>query len=1323
MSESLVKKNYFSGVAEISGHNMTMETSLVVLFETFHAALSRMNIVKINGKNFSNMIKSTDYFRTFEFLVPKGKYVKYLYSLDYKAVSSDVNNMIQIVVPEFKSISVGGDGNPNSAGRNEEYSKYSENWDVWKFQMLKNEGQVDKSFFVFAVVWGDTETDNLSFISYFDEAKRKNDGNDINFKDVHYVIRNHIANLAAGNPFGQNSYNRYSIDMEDENFFKPIETVKPVNIDIPVVDKYFPFPNYRYDEESGKDFMELNDFSFPAGIFDTSFLESDLIKVCFFLRKLIEERVTVEEFDIEDDDLDVDKDPEASKLNDADMSLGHIETLLRKTLAQVYPQKNFTSMSIQQIIANLMENKEFSNLYDMIDNDSFHYCYFVYLAYGTQRNFKLFMTEKGLDKLYINRKEYSNLQSRNDCPIVLPVFCEVDGYTVVNYPEQNKFSKELLIHVKSIAKELEDFFMPGKKKEYEQKTSTQITYNGRVLGIISRFDNGIYSVPSLFLKNSQIMKMVSGCSAKHLESLGTYKNQKLSHAFGYGCINRLALEQVHRVFKVSNNYEGEYLWSNTNRNSVFNEMIGMTTSQIESLFFEGANAYNSYGSVDRLLLDNILKYHSTLKYAKSMTHQRMDSIRKLYHKIMNEPIVKYALASLTSIENISSGDFLPESKRGMEGNVGTSDEEKKETESFIRVLQVGPTLHCASRISRETKTKNPTPEAPRSDTTKITYAAENPEQLFRILKVIEGRTVDVGMRYCDGGAIYKLNVRDMHEKIPETATAHLAGDYLSPYGQTAKRIYEINQLIGHQMDYFNPYNFVKSRDKADMSMFPAYIYEVKFPNSSVTPQVFTEIKDRIIPHVEEFKYTNNANIIDLKRIWTNYIFTGQFLGKCLESSDAGKTELIFSLLLARQLERSSRGTSIYDIMPFNETKTNITNLKIAFLEDKITRIRQNFLVNCDVMYELDRKRRLLNVYEEFKSMNINLSKSVTEIFQEISFTPTMIVNAFLLRYNFENMGDTTLCMSKLAYLCLSASAYYQQHNITVSKKLSEYINSGIMQRNLAQMSIHVKEFENSNQEVFANISNAPMYGLMESATKDKETRYLKTMYPAFSVYCSALYYFTRAIPASNGKTISFTSLEGKPFRGAASKGQRNIIENYEKQYVVTPGRTAIDYQKVNAGISYGSILSNGQKREASVNTIWLIEKKYNEMLSKMEDDTKKNYNANTERIIQEKRLSESEAAKFREARNIGFHQESGRERLNIMQRSGVVLDACRYDRSFLNTMVPENERLVTGKNLNASILLTVSHKREGFSTSERSVDPETYTLEKVRNFLSQFSDV
>lgn len=1340
----LNSKKLFSGVAEITGHNITLEGGATVLLETFLAAISRLSCVKLGKETFFQNVQVPEgnegtYY--FNFLIPENLGVKSISLISYGVKDRSAGSTIKTVKSSKIKIPSSNDGSTTffyERVYNDPNFVNCKTWTPWRIVVKPDslsgkdittmyERVKKETFFSFSVVTENLSRDaifqtNLSFISFFKENPAP--ASEIS---IYNKTRDYIASLAAGNYFGTNSFKRHKISFVGSNsakskhianFFEEVETVQHNDISKFVSNPNYPFPKYQFTTEHGTIpysfstpetnktnpyyVVDMDEYKFARSLRTTISNQNGGAEENEFLgtfAEIMKERGLIENEDRYEDSEEVLRSFLQDKINS---SLGETAEKYKEIL-ELVQSGDIVMSKVMEIVREI--GGDLLKICTMTTETTDQIFSLIYSFAPTEKishYFEEFEKEQGADKLGFVPSESVDRTRRSDFPIVLPTYRVYEKNLIVTYPEQNLFCKELLTHIASLAEIMRNNFIESKDTDTFNNVSIIRMKKGEEnIGILSSYDNDSHSIISLYLKNPLIMKIVSGCSARHIDSM-VVSGQKNSNSHGYGCINFVAVQHLKSKLDVTkSNVNGgnssTYMWSDRNRDSVFNEIIGMTTAQIESLLFEDADLFNSYGGTNNLLLHKIFEYLSSTGLV--LKEDDKDLISQQYYQIMNAPIMKYITNLYDNFSAVRDSSFLV-SERSLQKTIDKKlqdeqvDEVKKSSEAFIRILQKGPELMCVSRSVKGQKS-NASGQA-RNDTTKITYCSEDPATTWKQIRKINN-VETVQHKYCDGGLVFSFDQMSLGKIMPQNLGPNTSiNDYRCPYGYTARQVQILMDLLGPHCSFFVPYNLTKDLDKSNTS-----IYGIKLP-SGYRDQEFIPCKPgsgypffaKHASYALNDDKTDAINhreadlVISCKKNWLKYTETFSFLKACFADTtnqdvklnqDAKlSSEVKFSLLLARKLENNNP-RSIYNIMPYaTETSTYDISKDTGIGKN----IRDNFITNCDSIFIENRKK----IVKEVLNQMAELKKTNTRI-EDLMFSKTEIVNAYLLRANFESK---TTCMSKFEYLCLSASVLFGKQKDTRVFSFGTLVNMDLKN----EESI-VRNFTGSSKIVFANLSNAPLWGRMDGK---KREIYFKTMNPTFSVLTSALYFFTRSLETyyGAGKELAFVSLSGKP----------KSIANLSNVDVSSMRYLKSAKEIFSSGVDEAEMIfmGNGYSMEKVNDNSSFIDKL--KMINQINFSPVSRANL----ISQIERMYAAQKAK------------NSKDKLNIKVRSDIVLEACTKNRKILDDMrpLPNANKLTESKTLSAIISRAESYSGKTFNARGIVVDSDKYADEAVENFLSKY---
>lgn len=1268
----LSNRKLFNGVAEITGHNMYMNAASAIVVEAFLAAMARTNVLK-KGNNFylqkveEDPSNGEDYI--FSFLVPSGFSVKGVSLIDYSGKLEIQGSPIKYVDLDLCNIPVKDlDEKFHSPHRVENY-KIGEDWNIWRIVIKKIAGGEDRisekvqneNFipFIIRTDSGPLSKVNISYIAFFKDEK---DGADIvKENSASCKIREYVSNLIAGNRFGPFEYKRYEINLTGpEVKFSEIEEIKPVETGVCEHNPAYPYPGYVFKRNAPR----YNFTGMPVELTPSEIINSEEYKRCFFARQMLR-RINGDQYpddskflkNLREKKTSEHKFPKDNKeltsifLDVSEERDVEFEEICLKTLGlkseEATIEKFFSILD-----SNAVKN------YSRITGDITDYLYLQYFYENPGKKASEYIEERiqrakkdfpvelfkktHAESFGIKPMESQNRVRRGDFPIVLPTYRSDLG--MYFYPEQNNFTKNLLELLQILTRKIEPIFI-----NKSAKLPSFIDLDGH--GMISCHTVETHRIFNLYLKNPQMMKLVSGCSANHIPSLQKETTEVLvkSKTYGYGCLNILAIKELCDYFSkdLTGTSSNEIMWKDTIRDSVFNEIIGMTTTQLEELFFKDASLYSSFGGTNDTLASKIVSYRHSWK--KSLTKEEAAKINQEYCAIMSASIKKYIKKLYYDFQ---AKHELVDGKRSITENKETITSEQvssvtKNENNFIRILHIGPSLECVSRL-----VKGGTYGSSREDTTKITYCTDDPySKTWNVeKKIIDRRKKDRNgnydetrineIKYCEGGLVFGFDTRLTRQNDEE-----LYRDYRCPYGSAASHVHYLMNMIGPHCKVFVPNNMSKRVNRSGETS-----YELITPDHNQV--FFHKTNGGSFPFsMSPFNYgfgknpdKLNEKVFEIYRLWEKYIMSPSFIEDC--KKDGEKDEILFSLYLAEHLRVRSglSNPSIYQILPFDEINEHVEMKNI----DYIPNIQTNFIKNCNSNHVSQRKKIISEVLKKF-----NRKQSIDEYANDLS--PITIVNAYLLRSKFEQKDN--ICMSKFDYVCLSASAYYNQNNIRTMDQLISRTQYNAIDR--------------LNSAVFANLSNAPLWGKIDPR---QNNIFFKTMNPAFSVLTTAFYYFSRAIP-SEGRSVGFEPLLGTP----VVKATGFVIDKTSENFLIRNG--AIASSSVSDGQKtaklYSDVLSSNDIQFRMSNKI--TEQNDNtsdvEFISLLESAYQTLWSGQTEKSV---RLLGNQAITSQKARETVIKGEEERNNLNVVQTSRAILEIAARTRKSLEEMQPKNRIICSG---------------------------------------------
>lgn len=368
-----------------------------------------------------------------------------------------------------------------------------------------------------------------------------------------------------------------------------------------------------------------------------------------------------------------------------------------------------------------------------------------------------------------------------------------------------------------------------------------------------------------------------------------------------------------------------------------------------------------------------------------------------------------------------------------------------------------------------------------------------------------------------------------------------------------------------------------------------------------------------------------SNLKNLKSNWIGYTTTSDFYTRLADFSNNRREEMLKSVSFAKKLSNNNK-LSIFSIMPFMKTITqkeenegyfNLFKQWGATVIDNIKKISNgretvfqylSIENNKTVMYEflratdrgnsydvealpitnIDIMRRIQSKFyeraaEKIKDFSRNLYRNfilhcdadfrahrililfnhITETQQVTDITPLDIINGYLLRTDFNRVGDSgdlsNSAMKHFNYLALSASMYYEKNPVTNHGKIDVFKEKGLDIHTSVENDKFTKEFHKTGsmatRVMYANIADVPLYTLIEKGN-NMINIFMKTMNGCFSPATTAFYYFSRAIRSSDksGKySHTFNPLSGVPYtsdldkRSKINLDERNLMNMYMKK--------------------------------------------------------------------------------------------------------------------------------------------------------------------------------
>lgn len=952
-----IEKVVYTGTITITGHTVDMTTGTSLLVETCCAALNRSMIMSSTTTNDDRMCRieqtKDDYY--FKFLLPRRGELKQILCLDYEPTAP--NRVLEIktrnksVGHYYKMARVGDDiylpkeitqvrkFNDNEF-RSENSLKNSFNtectkmtslyWDVYYFKIPasalgNNSGgfqqPFSRTFFPFAIKWSHADKPSnifTSFISYFNDSPNPSNKQDLSREPptTHESnVRKYVSNMMAGNILGDFPVKKYKItedfdellDKDNNTTFKSKsvfketgEFINPTKISMAPYNFLDPFPQYNFS---------------PLSANSIDFMDSK------------EKYTKLENFIAEKD----------KKINDK------LKVLFDKIRNYTPDDQNETLLKFFVPFSDdetkMLRNFSYNNLTD----------------------------EQILQRIIQSCNFFEeHTIARSDYPIYLPIAStrkELNGTVRLMsfYPEQCAFTKTMMEHIHAISSSLVDSTNTANKFEFKSVAGVDsfYTYRGKDYGYIKVYSGKKVNV-DMYFTDRNFSRLMGGSNTAAANSPGLTEfinnvgNEKPSLAsFGFGCLSTIAIKFAYKKICEA---DGGEIWSLSNRNGVFNELIGITSQELDERIFNNANEFYSNDGSNKPLPECIYNKYKILYSNKTKgingSIALVNSITEEYVKIMNSIFKSYIEYLKTTFAEVDQSNLFVNKEIHISSQTDDGDGEiriiKKERSCFVRILQIGCSFMGVDKRGFVDGWQ----------AIKIVNYMDHVTNTMKSNVKVQPEDKDfTPWLYPEGGDTLALLFKDKDETNSESTLEYISRDnrdIRSPYGYVAKNLVRMSRIVKNHLSFFLPgaHQYEQSTKDRTATLVkirtPDYI---KYPTISMGIGSNPEAKRRnftingpqsseIVYYIEDSSRSGNKEkrnaalkLSELKQIWINYMKTPHFFVTCglperttndINERNQRNFAIKFAEFLAIKYGKFYNGfnTSIYDIIQSRRISEN-----------------------------------------------------------------------------------------------------------------------------------------------------------------------------------------------------------------------------------------------------------------------------------------------------------------------------------------------------------------------------------------------------------------
>jgi hypothetical protein len=636
---------------------------------------------------------------------------------------------------------------------------------------------------------------------------------------------------------------------------------------------------------------------------------------------------------------------------------------------------------------------------------------------------------------------------------------------------------------------------------------------------------------SIAIRHSSIARVIFGSNpAWARETLGS---NVLVSSPGFGCLDYGACS---KIIKDADDKK-ETLWQeqvdSSYRNNRFNEMLGRTSDEIDSMLFTDSSFFRSFIGRSASYAEAVGHWmKEVMEFDRDAITLAKREIQEAYKEAL-KPFIMNELNDLCI--SASRGEEV-----GISGKVVTS-RAGKDSRNFIIILQEGHLNSGSTKMSRD-RVENLSKLLYEIDSNKFIAVSERDNTYKKpdggiflccwknnVVRNAERTLRDIRM---DSGAANSREADEAESKINYSMSC--------PYSYFAHAFHKILQFTDNHLDFF-----VSTKVKGN-PRFDAELDTVQ----NITMASVTMENNMLNANNTEFTLSKNKetrsmylkNLYRMKEAFNRYIFTYDFLSSLvpLKKNDpinaAHNKQIIFALGLAFLLgaRNSVKNPNIYELLPHTVNSGTFDESLFKDLEEAYPNVYRNIITNCDIEF----RQKRLNI---MRDVHNSISKKGYK-FDITNFSCLDIVNASLLNDDF-NVKLSTIAgyLHWTQYLAISASVIYAQKGITedaiflgdyAAKKLKGIeVDSSTADFSDVENFFIREPFEDGNgkmvdllefinkgcvKSIMPNIANVPIFsdGGQGPYSRDslEDAVVVSTLDPALSVNSNFTYLISRSMP-------------------------------------------------------------------------------------------------------------------------------------------------------------------------------------------------------------------
>jgi hypothetical protein len=759
------------------------------------------------------------------------------------------------------------------------------------------------------------------------------------------------------------------------------------------------------------------------------------------------------------------------------------------------------------------------------------------------------------------------MESSNDHPIIPSVIFD-DNNAYVLSPQAHPYAGLLIKYIEAIRSSI--VYGPG--AQVIDITSTRKAPDYTLAIGMRNEDLLIFTTASLrknqqrtsiAVRDSNIARILFGSNPEWAK-LRTEAKTGIS-APGFGSLDYHACKTICAGSKEA--VSASRFWRDVmySKNKELNEMLGLTSEEIDQLLFPDSSFFRSFVGQSRPYVEAVAHWMREAGMADQITEMQV-KVQRAYMEAL-DPYIRNVIANVK--------ESLPRESDLSKGDQG-----------YLVVLQEGHKIEGFKGNAVLMK----------GDTTKLLYEVDKSDNLS-----IRDQGDDTFKR-ADGGVFLYMKKLPYLLAAEGTLTSFSMNSGVSPveidaavkvidyslrcpYGYVAHIYHKILRFSGNHAEFFslckvsgNPRYSVSF--EYNKSFRPCIVTNNNGVLSGTNVQYFTE--EREDPLKSGFYQKKIRDLSMLKEAWMKYIYTYPFVNSIThlrdESKDArnadGNNESLLGICLARLLrEKHGAPKNIYELLPYNsfnfsriETKGRERGGQISVsLQKSYPNLYMNFVENCDDGYRAER----ILLLEQAQKVFVDSEHSI----RESEITNLDLVNGFLLSGNFSTrINMLSGFFDWKQYLALSASVIYAQDGVNeymtfltgsfelkrtrgISLPLNDEIgpDSRFIRAATVKDSegteFNVTEYINkSSKDIVPNIADVPVFsdGGPANAKIVSNAIVASTLNEALSASSNYIYFLARAIYARSPENIySFDFGRGR------GPSKQRAIENTESRMEVT----------------------------------------------------------------------------------------------------------------------------------------------------------------------------